>query len=125
MRSRWTICSALRWRVVNTAGTALGHERRVWALTSERNGTTVKHMMPERMADTVPTSLPPRSGRDRLAQVVSQVTNPAFVALPTFLVVALRTAPNAGTGPLWWVATPIGLNRAPLLHIAPRVRAGR
>ncbi len=82
-------------------------------------------MMPERMANTTPTSLTPRSGRDRLAQVVSQVTNPAFVALPTFLVVALRTAPNAGTGLVWWLITTIGISLAPLLHIAQGVRAGR
>lgn len=70
---------------------------------------------------------PPSSRRrwDQIAEVVSRVTNPAYVALPTFLVVALRTAPNAGTGVLWWLVTTAGISLAPLLHIARGVRAGR
>jgi membrane-associated phospholipid phosphatase len=82
-------------------------------------------MMPERLAGTAPAVVTPHAGPDRLAEVVSQVTNPAFVALPTFLVVALHTAPNAGVGLRWWLVTTVGISLAPLLHIAQGVRAGR
>ena len=81
--------------------------------------------MPDGKASTALASS--RSGKrwDQIAELVSRVTNPAYVALPTFLVVALRTAPTVGTGVLWWLVTTAGISLAPLLHIARGVRAGR
>jgi hypothetical protein len=66
-----------------------------------------------------------RARRRDLAERVSQLTNPAFVALPTFLAVALRTAPTRSSGLLWWAVTTVGISAAPLLHVYRGVRAGR
>jgi hypothetical protein len=62
---------------------------------------------------------------DRPASAISAVTNPGVVALPTFLVVALHTAPTIGMGLLWWLITTVGISVAPLLHVSLGVRAGR
>jgi hypothetical protein len=61
----------------------------------------------------------------RGASAVSSVANPLFVAIPTFLVVALSTAPNPLQGLLWWGITVLGFSLAPLLFIARGVRSGR
>jgi membrane-associated phospholipid phosphatase len=60
-----------------------------------------------------------------VAHIVSQVTNPAFVALPTFLAVALASAPSIASGLLWWLATTIGVSVSPLVHVYQGVRSGR
>src|SRR5260221_5326965 len=67
----------------------------------------------------------PRTREHGVARLVSQLTNPAFVALPTFLAVALRTAPAIPSGLLWWLVTSLGISIAPLLHVYVGVRAGR
>jgi hypothetical protein len=61
----------------------------------------------------------------RVATAVSSITNPLFVAIPTFLVIALSTAPNPLQGLLWWGITVLGFSLAPLLFIAKGVRSGR
>jgi hypothetical protein len=61
----------------------------------------------------------------RVAHVVSDIANPLYVALPTFLVVALHSAPSVGLGLLWWLVTAACISTAPLLLIARGVRAGR
>lgn len=62
---------------------------------------------------------------DRFARLVSEVANPLFVALPTFLIVALHTAPNWQRGVLWWLVTTIGISAAPFLFVYQGVRQGR
>jgi hypothetical protein len=54
---------------------------------------------------------------ERLARVLSDVSNPLFVALPTFLVIALASAPDAVHAPLWWAIAVIGISLASLLFI--------
>ncbi len=60
-----------------------------------------------------------------LAHIVSEVANPLFVALPTFLIVALHTAPNWQRAVLWWIVTTLGISAAPLLFVYQGVRRGR
>ncbi|GHO78935.1 hypothetical protein KSD_67060 [Ktedonobacter sp. SOSP1-85] len=60
----------------------------------------------------------------RLAQIVSSVTNPLYIALPTFLLVALATAPSVERALLWWLVTSLGITLAPLLFIWRGVRLG-
>jgi len=61
---------------------------------------------------------------EKLAHLVSQVTNPLFVVAPTFLLVALHTAPNVGQAFLWWGVTVVGISAAPFLFILRGVRRG-
>jgi hypothetical protein len=81
-------------------------------LTSAPNDATVSAGRPSDLSD-------------RLAHAVSAVMNPGYVALPTFLVVAVATAPNVWTGAGWWVVTTLGISVAPLLYVALGVRSGR
>ncbi len=60
-----------------------------------------------------------------LASFLSFITNPLFVAIPTFFVVGVSTAGSLQQALLWWSITVIGVSLAPLLHIAQGVRAGR
>ncbi|GHO49180.1 hypothetical protein [Ktedonospora formicarum] len=62
---------------------------------------------------------------EKLAYVVSTVTNPLFVALPLCLLVAIATAPNVWQGLLWWVVTAVGVSLAPLIFVWQGVRRGR
>lgn len=62
---------------------------------------------------------------ERLARRVSDILNPLFVALPTFLVVALHTAPDAAHAILWWAVTTVGITAAPLAFVWRGVRAGK
>ena len=61
----------------------------------------------------------------RLAQGISLVTNPLFVALPLCLIVALLTASDILQALLWWVVTAVGVSFAPLFFIQHGVRRGR
>lgn len=60
-----------------------------------------------------------------LAQVVSNITNPLYVAMPVFLVIALATAPDALHAFLWWCVTTVCISLAPLIFIWFGVRHGR
>ena len=60
----------------------------------------------------------------RVAHLVSLATNPLFVALPTFLLVSLRTAPDVPRALLWWGVTVIGITVAPFVYILRGVRRG-
>lgn len=82
------------------------------------------HVTSARNEVTEPSGRPGASA-DWLARIVSTVMNPGYVALPTFLVVAVATAPNIWTGVGWWVVTTLGISVAPLLYVALGVRAGR
>ena len=62
----------------------------------------------------------------RLAVLISAVMNPAYVAVPTFFLIALH-ASSAGNRPLaflWWAVTVVGFTIAPLLFIWYGVRRG-
>jgi hypothetical protein len=60
----------------------------------------------------------------QFAHFISRLTNPLFVALPTFLLIALRTAPDLLHALLWWVIVTAGISVAPLMFIARGVRRG-
>jgi hypothetical protein len=61
----------------------------------------------------------------RLAHVISEVANPLFVALPTFLVIALISAPDVLHALLWWIMAVAGISVAPFLFVLRGVRRGR
>lgn len=61
---------------------------------------------------------------EKLAHIISVITNPLFIALPLFLAVALKTAPNPVHALLWWTIIAVGLTGAPLLFIRIGVRRG-
>ncbi len=61
----------------------------------------------------------------RLAQILSELFNPLVVALPTFLGIALVTAPDLLHALLWWVVTVLGVSIAPTLFVLRGVRSGR
>ena len=63
--------------------------------------------------------------RHRVATAISFVANPLFIAIPTFLIIALYAASNPLQGLLWWGITVLGFSLAPLLFIARGVRSGR
>ncbi len=74
----------------------------------------------------VPTGTSSIKGRwGRLAHGISLISNPLFVAFPTFLVIAVATAPDLPRALLWWAITVIGISVAPLLFIWRGVRLGR
>jgi hypothetical protein len=61
---------------------------------------------------------------EKLAQTLSVVTNPLYVALPIFLLVALHTAPDLLRGFVWWVVTVVCITVAPLWFIWRGVHRG-
>jgi hypothetical protein len=63
--------------------------------------------------------------RGWLAHVISEVANPLFVALPTFLAIALSTAPDVPHALLWWIVAVAGISVAPFLFVLCGVRRGR
>lgn len=67
----------------------------------------------------------PNERANQVARIVSEVANPLFVALPTFLIVALHTAPSWQEATLWWIVTTFGISVAPLLFVYQGVRRGR
>ena len=60
----------------------------------------------------------------RTAQSISHIANPLFVAIPTFLLVALKTAPSISQAFLWWGVIVIGISVAPFLFVWRGVRRG-
>ncbi len=60
----------------------------------------------------------------RFAHNVSVVTSPMVVALLTFLLVALQTAPDTLHALLWWAVAVAGVSIVPLLYIRRGVRRG-
>jgi membrane-associated phospholipid phosphatase len=60
----------------------------------------------------------------QLAHIISQVMNPLFVALPTFLLVALHTAPDTLHALLWWAVIVVGISAVPFVFILRGVRRG-
>jgi hypothetical protein len=61
----------------------------------------------------------------RLARDISEISNPLFVALPTFLVIALASAPNVLQALLWWIVAVAGISVTPYLFVRRGVRKGR
>jgi hypothetical protein len=60
----------------------------------------------------------------RLAQIISDLTNPLYLAVPTFLIMALSTAPDMVHALLWWAVATVGISIAPLLFIWRGIRRG-
>jgi hypothetical protein len=74
---------------------------------------------------TPSTASPAEAGLwDRLARIISDLTNPLYLAVPTFLAIALATAPDAFHALLWWAVAIAGISVAPLLFIWRGVRQG-
>jgi membrane-associated phospholipid phosphatase len=61
---------------------------------------------------------------ETLAQALSEIANPLFVALPTFLIIALVSAPDVLHSLLWWLVAIAGISLAPFLFIWRGVRKG-
>jgi membrane-associated phospholipid phosphatase len=66
-----------------------------------------------------------RTVSQHLAHVISEISNPLFIALPTFFVIALMTAPNLLHAILWWIIAVLGISVAPFLFIMQGVRKGK
>jgi hypothetical protein len=60
----------------------------------------------------------------RLARIISDVTNPLFIALPVSLAIALHTAPDVPHALLWWIIIVAGMYVIPYLFILRGVRRG-
>jgi hypothetical protein len=60
----------------------------------------------------------------RFALFLSNIANPFLGAIPTFLLIAFKTAPSVGLALLWWGVTVVGSSFAPLLFVAYGVRRG-
>ena len=66
----------------------------------------------------------PEARGKRLAQGISALSNPLYLALPTFLVIALASAPDVLHALLWWFVAALGIGLAPLLFVLRGVRRG-
>jgi hypothetical protein len=62
--------------------------------------------------------------KNRFALFLSNIANPFFGAIPTFLLIAFKTAPSIGLALLWWGVTVVGGSFAPLLFVGYGVRRG-
>lgn len=61
----------------------------------------------------------------RLAHIISNISNPLFVFLPTTLLIVINTTSNIWSALLWWAVMVVGISFAPLLFIWQGVRRGR
>jgi hypothetical protein len=61
---------------------------------------------------------------EKIAHRISVVGNPLFVALPLFLFVAWKTAPDLPRALLWWIITSAGVTGIPFFFIRRGVRKG-
>jgi hypothetical protein len=62
---------------------------------------------------------------EKVAHLISVLSNPLFVVLPVYLAVALHTAPDFLHALLWWGITAIGITAVPFLFIRIGVRRGK
>jgi hypothetical protein len=62
---------------------------------------------------------------ERFAHRYSVIANPLFVAIPLFLFVALKAAPDWQRGLLWWGIIAVGFTAVPFLFIRQGVRRGK
>lgn len=60
----------------------------------------------------------------QFAHVISEIFNPVFVALPTFLAISLASAPDILHALLWWIIAVSGISLAPRLFVLRGVRRG-
>jgi hypothetical protein len=67
----------------------------------------------------------PTTSGEMLAHWIPVVTNPLFVALPLFLAVALRTAPDPLHVLTWWGIIAVGITGAPFFFIRIGVQKGK
>jgi hypothetical protein len=61
---------------------------------------------------------------EKVAHAISVVGNPLFVALPLFLLVAWKTAPDLPHALLWWIITAGGVTGIPFFFIRRGVKRG-
>jgi hypothetical protein len=61
----------------------------------------------------------------RLARDISEISNPLFVAVPVFLVIALASSPNVLRALFWWIVAVAGISITPYLFVLHGVRKGR
>jgi membrane-associated phospholipid phosphatase len=61
----------------------------------------------------------------QLAQVISKITNPLFIAVPLFLIISLNTALTTIQGLLWWIITVLGITIAPYVFVLRGVSSGK
>ena len=54
---------------------------------------------------------------DRAARIISDLANPIYLSIPTFLVVSLATAPNLGHAVLWCGLSLFGCGVLPWLYV--------
>ena len=66
-----------------------------------------------------------QEGWKRCAHMLSEISNPLFVALPTFGVIAWMTAPDVLHAFLWWLIAVGGISLAPFFFVLRGVRKGR
>jgi hypothetical protein len=66
-----------------------------------------------------------RTVRQHLAHVISEISNPLFVAVPTFLIIAFSSSPDMLHVLLWWIIAALGISIAPFLFILQGVRRGK
>ncbi|WP_020620017.1 hypothetical protein [Paenibacillus daejeonensis] len=76
--------------------------------------------MEEKMAGQTPYE----GKRLWLAQLISRLSNPLYVAPPLFLIVAVLTAPSLWVGLVWSAVIGIGISVVPILFIRRGVRQG-
>lgn len=80
--------------------------------------------MTKTVEDQKSFNIPTEEPGARLAHTISNITNPLFVALPTFLLIALVTAPDWQHALLWWSIIVGGISIAPYLFILRGVHRG-
>lgn len=103
---------------------------KLWIMALYAPRRTMKEQMTKLAEERfAPTSLPTHEssvegGGGWLAQLVSTLSNPLFIALPLFLIVALSTAPDVLHALLWWVVTALGISIAPFLFVRRGVQRG-
>jgi hypothetical protein len=62
---------------------------------------------------------------DTMARLISTITKPLYISLPTFLVLELTTAPTIMMGFLWFLVTTLGCFAIPWLYVTRNVRLGK
>jgi len=61
---------------------------------------------------------------EKAAHLISIIANPLFIALPLFLAIACKTAPDLAHASLWWAIIAVGMTGVPFLFIRIGVRRG-
>ncbi len=97
----------------------------VWIVLNFQEATSLRSSMKSIMRKEEQATTPHVAMGKRLAQVLSEIFNPLFVALPTLLGIARVSAPDLPHALLWWVVAVLGVSIAPTLFVLRGVRSGR